>query len=115
MAEKIIIKYNNFSKIAEKLPDIADSLVRKAAFDVEAHAKSQLWKGHGVDTGRLKNSISCEFPSRAKAIVAPHTHYAHFVEFGTRRMRAIPYMRPAVEKVAPEFIKACQSLEERLK
>jgi HK97 gp10 family phage protein len=112
---RIVIKYNNLPRIAEKLPEAVSAIIRKAAFDVEADAKSHLWKGHGVDTGKLKSSITSEFPSSTKAIVAPHTDYAIYVEFGTRRMRAIPYMRPAAEKVAPAFMEAMRRLEERLR
>lgn len=108
---KIVIKYNNLPKIAAKLPDVANAIVRKAAFDVEGHAKTVV----PVDTGKLKNSIATEFPSRTSAVIAPHTEYAIYVEYGTRRQRAKPYMRPAAEKVAPSFLEACQRLEEKLK
>jgi HK97 gp10 family phage protein len=108
---KIVIKYNNLPRIARQLPEAVGAIVRKAAFDVEANAKAVV----PVDTGKLKNSITCEFPSQTKAIIAPHTEYAGFVEYGTRKQRAQPYMRPAAEKVAPAFIEACKRLEERLR
>lgn len=111
MSAKIIIKYNNLPHIAERLPEAVSAIVRKAAFDVEANAKSVV----PVDTGKLKNSISSEFPSQTKAIIAPHTEYAVYVEYGTRKQRAQPYMRPAAEKVAPAFLEACRRLEERLR
>jgi len=111
MAAKIVIKYNRLPQIAERLPEAVSAIVRKAAFDVEASAKAVV----PVDTGKLKNSITSEFPSQTKAIVAPHTDYAAYVEYGTRKQRAKPYMRPAAEKVAPAFIEACKRLEERLK
>jgi HK97 gp10 family phage protein len=115
MSAKIVIKYNNLPRIAERVPEAVSAIIRKAAFDIEADAKSHLWKGHGVDTGKMKSSIACEFPSQTKAIIAPHTDYAIYVEFGTRRSRAIPFMRPAAEKVAPAFFAAMQRLEEHLR
>lgn len=111
MSARIVIKYNNFPKIAAKLPQAVNAIVRKAAFDVEAHAKSVV----PVDTGKLKNSITTEMTSQTSAIVAPHTEYAIYVEFGTRKQRAQPYMRPAAEKVRPAFIAACSRLEEHLR
>lgn len=111
MSSRITIQYNNLTKIAARLPEAASEIVRKAAFDVEANAKAVV----PVDTGKLKNSITSEFPSPTKAIIAPHTEYAHFVEYGTRRMRAIPYMRPAAEKVKAAFLEALRKLEERLR
>ena len=54
-----------------------------------------------VDTGALKASITTELKeadfSRAIAVTKPDTLYAGFVEFGTSRMRAQPYMRPAFD------------------
>jgi len=111
MSARIVIKYNNLPRIAERLPEAVSAIIRKAAFDVEANAKAIV----PVDTGKLKNSITSEFPSLTKAIIAPHTDYAIYVEFGTRHQRAQPYMRPAAEKVAPAFFAAMQRLEEHLR
>lgn len=108
---KIVIKYNHLPKIAARLPEAVSLIVRKAAFDVEANAKAIV----PVDTGTLKNSITTELPTKTSAIIAPHTDYAVFVEYGTRRQRAKPYMRPAAEKVASAFFAACQRLEEKLR
>jgi len=111
MSSRITIQYNNLTKIAARLPEAASEIVHKAAFDVKANAKAVV----PVDTGKLKNSISSEFPTPTSAIIAPHTEYAHFVEYGTRKQRAQPYMRPAAEKVKAVFFEACRRLEERLK
>jgi|GEM_PF-1426856 len=114
MYAKIIIKYDHFPEIAAKLPDVVGDIVHKAAFDIEANAKGNLWKGHGVDTGKMKNSITSEFPSQTQAIIGPHTYYAIYVEYGTYRMRAIPFMRSAAEKVAPSYLAELQRLEDHL-
>ncbi len=111
MSARIVVRYNNLPRIAERLPEVVSAIVRKAAYDVEAHAKSVV----PVDTGKLKNSITVEFPNQTKAIIAPHTEYAAYVEFGTHRQRAKPYMRPAAEKVVPAFLAAMKRLEEHLK
>jgi HK97 gp10 family phage protein len=110
MSVRIVIKYNRLPEIAKKLPAVANDIVRKAAFDIEANAKLIV----PFDTGKLKNSISCEFPTQTSAIVAPHTEYAGYVEFGTHRQGAKPYMRPAAEKVKPSFMAACKKLEDYL-
>lgn len=111
MTARIVIKYNHLPQLAKRLPEVVGSLVRKAAYDIEAHAKSIV----PVDTGKLKNSISVEMPKETLAIIAPHTEYAGYVEYGTRRQRAKPYMRPAAEKVAPSFLEACRKLEDKLR
>lgn len=54
-----------------------------------------------VDTGRLRESIDTQITSDAlqiTGIIAPHTEYAGFVEFGTHRQHAEPYMRPAIDE-----------------
>jgi len=50
-----------------------------------------------VDTGQLRNSIGYTI-RRGEMIVSIHADqsYARFVEFGTRRMRARPFIRPAI-------------------
>ena len=50
-----------------------------------------------VDTGRLKSSIQISnlVERPASAEVGTNVEYAPFVEFGTSRQRAQPYLRPA--------------------
>lgn len=74
---------------ASKLADLA---VRKAAFDVEAKAKQYA----PVDTGFLRNSIGTDF-APGRAVIGPTAHYGAFVEFGTARQQAQPYMTPAAD------------------
>lgn len=53
-----------------------------------------------VDTGRLRSSISRELGRDGQGLVAvigTNVHYAPHVEFGTVRMRAQPYLRPALD------------------
>lgn len=55
-----------------------------------------------VDTGRLRGSIEWELGRDARGLVArvgTNVHYARFVEEGTRRMAAQPYLRPALRAV----------------
>lgn len=107
MSVTISVTFNRFPEIAAALPEQTSAVVRKASFDVEAHAKNRV----PVDTGALKNSISTEFEDRGlTGIIAPHTEYATFVEFGTRRMSAQPYMTPAAEAVMPAFVAAMKQM-----
>lgn len=52
-----------------------------------------------VDTGRLRQSIGVQKIGQGHYRVGTNVQYAPFVEFGTRRTRAQPFMRPAFEKV----------------
>ena len=48
-----------------------------------------------VDTGRLRRSIS-SIVSKNKLVVGSRVHYAAYVEGGTAKMAAQPYLRPAL-------------------
>jgi HK97 gp10 family phage protein len=66
-----------------------------------------------TDTSNLKNSISVGRPGQGKdslqpgdltAEVGPTAEYGAYVEFGTSRMGAQPYMTPASEKAGEWFV-----------
>lgn len=55
-----------------------------------------------VDTGRLRASISYRLGidmDGVYAVIGTDVHYAKYVEFGTRFMRAQPFLRPALEYI----------------
>lgn len=107
MSVTVSVTFDRFPEIAAALPDRTRAVVRKASFDVEGQAKNRA----PVDTGALKNSISTEFEDNGlTGIIAPHVEYATFVEFGTRRMSAQPYMTPAAEAVKPAFVAAMKQM-----
>lgn len=55
-----------------------------------------------VDTGRLRNSISHTHDENS-AYIGTNVEYAPYVEFGTRRQKAQPYLKPAVTEHAKEY------------
>ena len=58
-----------------------------------------------VDNGILQGSIKDEAISPMRYEVGSNEEYAPHVEFGTRHMRAQPYMQPAIDVVAKDFPK----------
>lgn len=77
--------------------------VQRASYDVEARAKQLA----PVKTGTLRRSIHSGFENGGlTGLIGPSVLYGKFVEFGTRRMGARPYMRPAAEAVLPKFADA---------
>lgn len=107
MTVTISVTFDKFPQIAAAMPERAGQVVRKASFDVEGQAKNRV----PVDTGALKNSISTEFEDGGlTGIIAPHMEYAAYVEYGTKRMSAQPYMTPAAEAVAPAFVAAMKQM-----
>ena len=65
--------------------------VMELAFVIEAKAK----KLCPVDTGLLRSSILPVVESWAEAYVGTNVKYAIFVEYGTRKTKAQPYLEPA--------------------
>lgn len=72
---------------------------------VETHAKVLC----PVDTGALRNSIMVDEATPDRAVIAPHTDYAEHVEFGTSRMAAQPYLRPALDEHEGEILDAIEA------
>lgn len=61
-----------------------------------AQLQSKAMRNAPVDTGTLKRSISLELEDKGlTAEVEAKTHYAAYVEYGTRYMDAKPYLGPA--------------------
>lgn len=56
-----------------------------------------------VDTGFLQNSIHPEQDSSTTVSVVADAPYAGFVEFGTSKMRAQPYLEPAAAEAESQI------------
>lgn len=82
-------------KVTLETRERVERLVEKAALDIEAHAKARA----PVDTGFLKSSITAEPVGPLHHRVVAYASYAIYVEFGTSRMAAQPFMWPASELV----------------
>jgi len=65
---------------------------------IETACKQHADFSQGYQTGRLRSSITTEAQGKDTVIVAPHTEYAQYVEFGTYKMAAQPYMKPGFEQ-----------------
>ena len=111
-------------RIARQLGVKVEAVGRKLAFDIEDKAKQNA----PVDTSAMRNSIytvtqkedgyaaasaaakqanpkveTQPHPTPTGKIIAnvgPCVEYSEYVEFGTSRMAAQPYLTPAVEEVA---------------
>ena len=87
----------NFDKIMKKV-DMKKELeeaVEAIAYMIEGEAKRIC----PVRTGRLRASIHTGKIEEGVYYVGTNVYYAPYVEFGTRKMAARPYLRPAAKKV----------------
>lgn len=67
----------------------------RCAGEMEKHAKRMC----PVDTGRLRNSVATEIDEGDDSVsvyVGTNVEYAPHVELGTKRMKAQPFLKPAV-------------------
>lgn len=55
-----------------------------------------------VDTGRLRNSLTHTVEGDA-AYIGTNVEYAPYVEYGTRRTKAQPFLKPAVQDHIDEY------------
>lgn len=56
-----------------------------------------------VDTGNLRNSIAHQTVGNNEVHIGTNVEYAPYVELGTVRMSARPYLRPAVSAHLGEY------------
>ena len=100
----------DWAKFGGKLQNV----IEIAARHIEADAKHRISTPptRAIDTGDTFNSIQSWKQDTQGLVwrVGPATEYAPFIEFGTERMRARPFMIPAAEKERPRVEKAITEL-----
>ena len=79
---------------------LRDSARDKVAVDTENLKKSIVTMGYR-ESGKIAFKVAVR---RRKAKSAKSPYYAHFVEFGTSKMPAQPYMRPALDESEEEVL-----------
>ena len=102
--EDLIRKVRSYQVIKKEAVRIA--LVR-GALKVELAAKEMCTEMGAVDTGRLRGSITTDKRYIQKFLVRIGTNvdYGIYVEFGTKKMDARPYLFPAFFMFEGEIIK----------
>lgn len=90
----------------KKAIDEKDDGIRKAliaiGMNAEGYAKRSLTDQGAVDTGRLRNSVTHE-EDATSVQVGTNVEYAPYIELGTYKMRARPYIKPAIADHIPEY------------
>lgn len=105
---RVIVKKNNLPKISKKYRDEMAYISRTTAEWIRDRAKAlapvgtRSWRGH--QPGFLRDSIK-RVPTRYRLqwAVIVEAPYGAYVEFGTRYMRAQPYLLPAAQASLPLF------------
>ena len=87
--------------------ELQQKAMRKASFKGHVNSSGEFVK----PTGATKRSIQLELKDGGmSAHVNPGTHYAPYVEWGTRFMSPQPFMRPAWREQAIQFQKDLEKL-----
>ena len=87
----------NINIVAANLTTEQKEALRKAAFIFEKEAKRRA----PVDTGFLRANIRAEDDGSK---VISHAEYSAYQEYGTSKMKAQPYMRPAARATRKKML-----------
>lgn len=98
MADIEVTIKNNADEIRKALPEAVEAALIAIGLTAESYAKAYC----PVDTGRLRNSISNTHDDDS-AYIGTNVEYASFVELGTSRQRAQPYLKPACTDHTEEY------------
>lgn len=79
--------------LSDRVAGVTDEAVREFADDVAAHMKGVV----PVDTGVLRDSIAVEKAGDGYTVGPRGVDYAEFVENGTSRSPAQPYVAPTIQ------------------
>ena len=81
---------DNSAEILEAFEQATARGLEKIGLTAEGYAK----KNAPVDTGRLRNSITHEVDGQ-EVYIGSNVEYAPYVEMGTVKMKAQPFLKPA--------------------
>lgn len=91
---------DNSGEFLKALPEQIEAALTAIGLTAETYAKQDC----PVDTGRLRNSITNAVEMGENAVyIGSNVSYSAFVELGTSRMKARPYLKPAATQHSSEY------------
>lgn len=102
MSMSVSIDMTKLNEIIAQVPGNKDTVVKSAAFHILGNAREKA----PVDTGWLRDhsDVSDKYSTQGYYNVEFYAEYAGYVELGTKRMYARPFLRTAVETERQNFI-----------
>lgn len=97
----LIIK-NNSNLVKEELNRRIPIILEAVGLQAEGNAVTEITSLGAVDTGRLRASIS-HASDENSAYIGTNVEYAPYVELGTRKMAARPFLKNAVANYTDEY------------
>lgn len=102
---------NELMNYFKKAPKLAQTEMTKIVKHCGSMCHIEEQRRVPVDTGFLKRSIFITIKDLGlTAKIEPTANYASYVEYGTRKMDAQPYVRPAYDKASKEFVERTNKL-----
>lgn len=111
-----ILEARNYDSLVARFGDLLEGIVEKTGRDIEATAKQIIIQKDIIDTGATLNTTESRRSIGADRFtreIGPTTDYAPFLEFGTTRTAARPFMRPAEETHRKPFLDAIGQVIQR--
>ena len=101
MSISVSVDTTKLDSIIAKLPGNRDKIVKAVAFEVLREAQQKA----PVDTGALKANadVNTKYAGDGIMSVEFYQEYAPYVELGTYKMAARPFLTPAVENAAKKL------------
>jgi HK97 gp10 family phage protein len=90
-----------FNRIPQVIAEV-EANARKTVAEVADSAATDAQRRASVQTGYLRQSISAQVHGKSAEVKAD-APYARYVEYGTRKTAAQPFLGPAVEAAKDEF------------
>ena len=103
------IEFNGLEELSAALRDKAElSVLKMVVKEHGSRLQSEMMRQanftQGYQTGTTKRSIKLKIEDNGlTARVKPGTEYSPYLEYGTRKMTAQPFVRPALESVKEGF------------
>lgn len=106
MASTVRKDTRKLQQLIRETPDKADQLVRGAAQEIvndivlafSDQSPSPPGQPPGVDTGELRASMGWTADGRLRAVVHDGVEYGVYLELGSEKMPARPFVAPVVEE-----------------
>ena len=102
MSNSFYIKTDLTDEVLVAKNEAVVKALKVIAMKAEGYAKKSLTKQKAVDTGNLRGSVTGESDGNS-AQVGTNVEYAKYVEMGTYKMKARPYIRPAIADHVNEY------------
>lgn len=98
---KVVIK-SHLGEVLSELNNRVPTILEALGIEAEGNAVTEITELGAVDTGRLRGSISHAHDDTS-AYIGTNVEYGQYVELGTRKMAARPFLRNAITNYTDDY------------